>query len=64
MNRKTALKASSLLSAIEELERFEDQLVDLLNTLEDTSNYNELFAPIRDVVSKVMDKRNSELEAL
>ena len=64
MDRKTARKASELLLAIEELERFEDQLVDLLNTLEDTHNYNELFAPIRDVVSKVMDKRNVELEGL
>lgn len=64
MDRKTALKASNLLMAIEELERFEDQLVDLLNTLEDTHNYNDLFAPIRDVVNKVIEKRNAELEGL
>lgn len=64
MDRKTARKASELLLAIEELERFEDQLVDLLNTLEDTHNYNELFASIRELVGKVMDKRNAELEGL
>jgi hypothetical protein len=64
MDRKTARKASNLLLAIEELERFEDQLVDLLNTLEDTNNYNELFAPIRDVLNKVIEKRNEELEGL
>jgi hypothetical protein len=64
MDRKTARKASNLLLAIEELERFEDQLVDLLNTLEDTNNYNELFAPIRDVLNQVIEKRNAELEGL
>jgi hypothetical protein len=64
MDRKTARKASNLLLAIEELERFEDQLVDLLNTLEDSHNYNELFAPIRDVLNQVIEKRNVELEGL
>ena len=64
MDRNTARKASNLLLAIEELERFEDQLVDLLNTLEDSHNYNELFAPMRDVMNKVIEKRNAELEGL
>lgn len=64
MDRKTARKASELLLAIEELERFEDQLVDLLNTIEDTHNYNELLAPTRELVGKVIEKRNAELEGL
>lgn len=64
MDRKTALKASKLLLAIEELERFEDQLVDLIDTLEDTDNYQDIGGPMRDLIREVIDKRNAELEGL
>ena len=58
MDRRTAVKASRLLVAIEELERFEDQLVDLLENLEDEDNHYELTGPIRELVGKVIEKRN------
>lgn len=64
MDKGTAIKASRLLVAIEELERFEDQLVDLLNSLEDADNYHELAAPIRELVGQVLEQRNAELEGL
>lgn len=64
MDRKTALKASRILVAIEELERFEDQLVDLIDTLEDTDNYQDIGGPMRDLVRKVLDARHAELEGL
>lgn len=64
MDKRTAVKASRLLLAIEELERFEDQLVDLLNSLEDEDNYHELAGPIRELVGKVIEERNAELEGL
>ena len=64
MDRRTAVKASRLLVAIEELERFEDQLSDLLDNLEDEDNHYELAGPIRELVGKVIEQRNAELEAL
>jgi hypothetical protein len=64
MDKRTAVKASRLLLAIEELERFEDQLVDLLESLEDEDNHYELTSPIRELVGKVIEKRNAELEGL
>ena len=64
MDKRTAVKASRLLLAIEELERFEDQLVDLLEALEDEDNHYELTGPIRELVGKVIEKRNAELEGL
>ena len=64
MDRRTAVKASRLLVAIEELERFEDQLVDLLETLEDENNHYELTRPMRELLGKVIEKRNAELEGL
>ncbi len=64
MDRKIAIKASKLLLAIEELERFEDQLADLLVSLEDTDNRNDLIGPMRDLIGKVIEKRNAELEGL
>lgn len=64
MDRKTAIKASRLLLAIEELERFEDQLVDLIDTLEDTDNYQDIGGPLRDLIREVIDKRHAELEGL
>ena len=64
MNRQTAIKASRLLLAIEELERFEDQLVDLIDTLEDSDNYQDIGGPMRDLMMKVLDARHRVLEAL
>ena len=64
MDKRTAIKASKLLLAIEELERFEDQLVDLIDTLEDSDNYQCIGGPMRDLMREVIEKRNAELEAL
>lgn len=64
MDKRTAIKATKLLMAIEELERFEDQLVDLLDSLEDKDNRCDLHTRIREFVGKVIEKRNAELEAL
>ena len=64
MTRELALKASLLLIAVEELERFEDELNSVLNILEDSNNYQDLAGPIRDLVRKVMVERQRELEAL
>ena len=64
MDKRTAIKAARLLMAIEELERFEDQLADLIDTLEDSDNYQDIGGPMRDLVRKVLDARNWELEGL
>lgn len=64
MDRKTAIKASRLLLAIEELERFDDQLVDLIDTLEDSDNYQSIGGPMRDLLREVIEKRCKELEEL
>lgn len=64
MDMRTAIKASRLLSAIEELERFEDQLVDLIDTLEDSDNYQSIGGPMRDLIREAIEKRRDELEEL
>ena len=64
MTRELALKASLLLMAVEELERFADELDGVLNILEDNNNYQDLAGPIRDLVRKVIVERQRELEAL